>query len=216
MEITYFAHSSFKIKTKLATIVIDPFDPDMVGIKFPKVSADIVCVTHNHNDHNRVDLVKDVKKVINAPGEYEVSGVSIFGFSSFHDNKKGEERGKNTIYSIEVEDLCVVHLGDLGHTLPQNMIETLGEVDVLMIPVGGHVTIGSSEAVEVVKSIEPKVVVPMHYDIPSLNKDIFKDLSPVDVFLRELALPVSTEAKLVVKGPIIEEQKVVVLKPINV
>jgi L-ascorbate metabolism protein UlaG (beta-lactamase superfamily) len=101
MDITYLGHSSFKIKTKTATVITDPFDPQMVGLKYSGVEGEIVTVSHAHRDHNAVDKVAGVKKVVEGPGEYEIMGVSIIGYPSFHDAKEGAERGKNTIYIIE-------------------------------------------------------------------------------------------------------------------
>src|SRR5512146_1997009 len=105
MEIYYLSHSSFKIKTKTATVVTDPFDPKMVGLKFSGIEAEIVTSSHEHNDHNASMLVTGTKKIISGPGEYEISGVSIMGYSSFHDNEQGSQRGKNTIYVYEAEGL---------------------------------------------------------------------------------------------------------------
>ena len=97
MDITYLGHSSFKIKTKTASVVTDPFDPKMVGIKYSGVEGEIVTVSHEHEDHNAVDKVSGVKKIVDGPGEYEISGVSIMGYKTFHDNKQGSERGENPV-----------------------------------------------------------------------------------------------------------------------
>src|SRR3989344_7397522 len=103
MDISYLGHSSFLISGKSSKVVTDPFDPKMVGLKYPKVSAQIVTISHDHEDHNKQELVTEVKKVINGPGEYEIEGISILGYSSFHDDQKGQKRGKNIIYVIEVD-----------------------------------------------------------------------------------------------------------------
>jgi L-ascorbate metabolism protein UlaG (beta-lactamase superfamily) len=212
MEIKFLGHSSFRIKGKTASLVTDPFDPKMVGLKYSGVKADIVTVSHDHEDHNRYDLVKGVKKVISGPGEYEISQVSIIGLPSYHDDKKGEKRGKNTIYLIEMDFLRLVHLGDIGHKLTEATLETLGDIDILMVPVGGEFTISPQQAVEVVRSIEPKIILPMHYLMPGLNKEIFGKLENVKPFLNEIGLPFTKEEKLTIKGGLYqEEQKVVVL-----
>src|SRR3990170_913648 len=109
MEITYLGHSSFRLKASKGIVLTDPFDPDMVGLKFPKVSADLVTVSHQHEDHNRVNLVAEVKKEISGPGEYEVQGISFIGIPTYHDNEKGEKRGKNTIFVIEMDNLRILH-----------------------------------------------------------------------------------------------------------
>jgi L-ascorbate metabolism protein UlaG (beta-lactamase superfamily) len=214
MDITYLGHSSFRIKGKTATIVTDPYDPEMVGLKFPKVSADIVTVSHNHGDHNFTQNVSDVKKVVSAPGEYEIMGVSIFGITSYHDEKKGEERGKNTIYAIEMDGLRIVHLGDLGHVLSESMVEDLGSIDILMIPVGGYYTIGAEKASKVTRDTEAAIVIPMHYKSLGLNPDLARKLSSVEDFLTESGLSVERMDKLSVKKSDIpdEGQKIVVLE----
>lgn len=215
MDITYLGHSSFKIKTKTATVVMDPFDPKMVGLKYAGVEADIVTVSHNHKDHNRVDLVKGVKKVISGPGEYEVMGVSIIGISTFHDGEGGTLRGKNTVYVIETEGLTLVHLGDLGHDLSEKQLEELGDVDVLIIPIGGEYTIGSREAVKIVQNIEPNFIIPMHYRQEGLSKELFDKLAPVDTFLTEVGMTHELLPKFSIrKEDLIEEQnsKVIVLE----
>ena len=213
MDITYLGHSSFRLRGKSLSLVSDPFDSKKVGLKFPKISADLVTVSHAHDDHGFVQAVSDVKKVIDGPGEYEISGVSIIGFGTYHDSKKGVERGKNTIYVIEMDDLRLVHLGDLGHRLTEDVLGELGEVDVLMIPVGGIYTIGPSEAGEVVRDIEPRITIPMHYKISGINQEGFGELATVDDFLREVSLPVERLEKLSIKkNELGEEMKVVVLE----
>lgn len=210
MDITYLGHSSFKIKSKTATIVTDPYD-EYVGFKFPKTEANIVTISHNHKDHNRFDLVSNVKKVINGPGEYEISEVSIIGISTFHDEKKGELRGRNTIYAFEIDGIRVVHMGDIGQTLSDKKMELLGDVDVLMIPVGGEYTIDAKQAAEIARGVEPKIIIPMHYLVGGMSKD-FEKLSKVDAFISEMGLPVENLDKLTIKkGMLGEEQKVVVL-----
>ena len=213
MDISYLGHSSFKIKTKNTTIVTDPYDPKSVGLKFPKTTADIVTLSHAHPDHNSLDLVMDVKKVIEGPGEYEISGVTIIGIASFHDNKNGEERGKNTIYVFEMEELRLAHLGDLGHKLNEKTIEEMGDIDVLMIPIGGVYTIGPTEAGEVVRSIEPKITIPMHYQVRGLKADTFAKLSGLEPFLADVGLVSEKTNKLSLKiSTIGEEQKIVILE----
>jgi len=212
MDITYLGHASFKIKGKTSSLLTDPFDPGMVGLKFPKVEAAIVTVSHDHTDHNKAELVKNVKKVVKGPGAYDIEGVTIFGFSTFHDDKKGLDRGKNTIYAIEIDGVRIVHLGDLGHKLDENILEEIGTTDILMIPVGGVYTIGPGEASEVVREIEPSIVIPMHYFMEGMDEKMFGKLSKVDDFLSELSLGCERLDKLSLKkSDLTNEQKVVVL-----
>lgn len=215
MDITYLGHSSFRLRGKSAVVVTDPFDSKMVGLKYPKVSADIVTVSHDHKDHSSAEQIKDVQMVINGPGEYEVKGVSIIGLQTFHDDKKGQERGKNTIYLLEIDKLRIAHLGDLGHKLEEKTVEDLGTVDILMIPVGGVYTIGSTVASEVIRDIEPSIVIPMHYKSSGMDEKSFGKLSTLDDFLKEVGMTVEEMDKFSIKKSdfIDGESKVVVLKP---
>ncbi len=185
MDIYPLGHSSFRIKGKNATVVTDPFDSAMVGIKFPKVEeADIVTVSHGHPDHNFVEAVGGTPFVVNGPGEYEVKGVTIVGLATYHDTKKGEERGKNVVYKFTVDGINCCHLGDLGHKLTDSQVEDLGDVDILFVPVGGTYTINAEMAAEVVAQVEPSVVVPMHYQRTGLDPKTFSELEDVSKFLK--------------------------------
>ena len=211
MDITYLGHSSFKIKGKSGSVVTDPFDPKMVGIKYAGVEGDIVTISHHHDDHDKAELVKNTEKVIDGPGEYEINNISIIGVPSYHDDKKGEERGKNTIYVFEVDDLRICHLGDLGHKLSDSQIEDIGDIDILMIPVGGVYTVSVSTAVEIVQEIEPAIIIPMHFKDQSTSEGLSK-LNPVEPFLKEMGLTVEKLPKLSVKKEdLMEETEKVVL-----
>lgn len=214
MDIYYLGHSSFRIVGKDATIVTDPFDAKMVGLKFPSVSADIITISHDHADHNQSNQVEGEAKVIAGPGEYEVKRVTIFGLSSYHDDQKGAERGKNTMYIIETEDLRLVHLGDLGHKLSESDVDAMGDVDVLMIPIGGKYTIDHKIAAEIVRTIEPRIIIPMHYQIDGLDPKTFAELEGTEPFVTELGLKQETQKKLSIKKASLnpEEQVIVLLE----
>jgi len=122
--------------------------------------------------------------VVDGPGEYEISGVLIIGIATFHDRERGKKLGKNTLYAMEIDEVCVCHLGDLGHTLTAEQVEEIDNVDVLLLPVGGVSTINAAMAAEVVRQLEPKVVVPMHYKTPELGWE----LEPVERFLKEMGV----------------------------
>lgn len=212
MEVKFLGHSCFRIKGKKAIVVTDPFDPS-IGLTMPSVAADIVTVSHDHYDHNNVKAVKKTTRrepfVISAPGEYEVSGVSVLGVPSFHDAVGGEKRGKNTIYVIDLDGLRLAHLGDLGHKLNDQQLEEINGVDVLFIPVGGTFTIGPRLATEVVAQLQPKLVIPMHYQVPGLKIK----LRPVADFLKEIGVETKPVTKLTVsRDKLPEEREVVVLK----
>jgi len=214
MDIVYLGHSSFKLRGKSVSVVTDPYDSGVVGFKYPSSEADIVTVSHDHKDHNQSSVVKNVKKVIFGAGEYEIAGVSIIGISQFHDEVKGEKRGKNIIYIYEMDDFRLCHLGDLGHILSDEMVGQIGDIDILMIPVGGFYTIGPKEAVEIIGKINPYFVIPMHYKVSGINRDTFSELFPVEDFLSNSGLSVEKMQKFTVKkGDIMEDQstKVIVL-----
>lgn len=180
MNIAWYGHSCFKIQTKPQrgleeiTIFTDPFDK-AIGLRPPQGSANIVTVSHDHHDHNNTGALKGEPFIVDAPGEYSIKGIQIIGIDSFHDNQQGAERGRNSIFIIESEDLKICHLGDLGHILSEDQVEKIGDVDVLMIPVGGKFTLNSKEAEEVVSQIEPKIILPMHYKTKGLNIDGIED-----------------------------------------
>lgn len=210
MEITWFGQSCFKIKGKTTSIVIDPFDPNMIGLKLPKdLSADLLLVTHQHPDHNNTTAVSGDPIVIAGPGEYEVKGVSVTGVHSYHDNTEGSTRGKNTIYHINFEGINIVHLGDLGHHLTQEQSGGIDSVDILMVPVGGNYTIDAQEASKVVASLEPRIVVPMHFKIPGSTAEV----EQVEGFLKEMGVEnLEPIPKLVVtKDKLPDETQVVLL-----
>jgi L-ascorbate metabolism protein UlaG (beta-lactamase superfamily) len=168
LQIKWFGQSCFEVKSNNQTLIFDPYS-SMIGLSLPKLSADIVLVTHNHPDHNNSSEISGIgeKKlfVIISPGEYEISGIKIDGVSSFHDKNQGAERGKNTIYIVDLEDIRICHLGDQGALLTDEELEEIGEVDILFVPVGGTYTINASEALEVINQIDPRIVIPMHYNI---------------------------------------------------
>lgn len=211
MEIKYLGHSSFLISTKTAAVVIDPYDPKMVGFPFPKVSADIVLVTHAHGDHDNVAAVGGSPFVISGPGEYEVKSVKVDGLSSYHDAKNGAERGKNTVYLVRAEGLSILHCGDLGHPLPESVLEHMGDIHILMVPVGGTYTLGPEEASNLVAQVEPKIVIPMHYRTDKAGATL-KELLPLENFLKEMGGEPRYEKTLKVKRESLpEELQIVVL-----
>lgn len=195
------------------TVVTDPFDAS-VGFKFPKVEADMVTISHDHQDHNQKQLVGGKPYVIDGPGEYEVKGVSVLGLQTFHDEVQGQKRGLNTVYRIEFEGISLSHLGDLGHPLSSGQLAELNGVDVLFIPVGGVYTIGPKRAVEVISQVEPKIVIPMHYRVSEQKGDkTFGQLTGVKEFLKEIGEEVTPQLKLLVsRDRLPSEREVVVLE----
>lgn len=215
MDITSLGHSSFKIRGKNATVITDPYDVALVGMKFPKdAEATIVTVSHDHPDHNAVLAVAGSPQIIKGPGEYDVAGVGILGIASYHDNEKGKSRGKNTIYRIQIDGISIVHLGDLGYVLSSAEVESLDGVDILIIPVGGTYTIDATSACAVIQDVDPHIVIPMHYGNPLLNQKEFGSLLPVSAFLKEIGKEdVAPQSKLsITKDKLPEQLQVVVLQ----
>jgi len=183
MEITWLGHSCFKLKGKQATVITDPFSP-ATGYTLGKVTADIVTVSHPHPGHSYVQGVADEPRVLKSPGEYESAGVLTVGVHTYHDNEKGAQRGKNTAFVIDVDDVMICHLGDLGHVLTAEQVAEIDGVDVLLIPVGGVSTIDAVQAAQIVRQLEPKIVIPMHYKTEAEKKD----LETADRFLKEMGV----------------------------
>ena len=212
MVISWYGQACFKLSSGSQTLIIDPFEKG-IGLTPPTGEATMVLVTHDHSDHNNVGSLKGSPFIIDGPGEYEYQGTRVRGLRSYHDDKKGADRGANTIYVIRMEGLRVVHLGDLGQTeLTDKQVENIGSVDVLMVPVGGQFTINGSEAPAIVNQIEPRVVIPMHYAQPGLKVK----LDGVDVFLKEMGVKdIEAQDKLTIKKSALAEEgktEVVVLK----
>lgn len=216
MIITWLGQSCFKIQDKTGpdgiTLTTDPFDKS-TGLKQLSFESDIATVSHQHEDHNNVKALRKDPFVIDCAGEYDVKGVMIEGIESYHDDKEGKERGKNIIYRIEMDDITIVHLGDIGHTLNDRQLEKVVGADILMIPVGGVYTVDAKKAVEIVSQIEPRIVIPMHYKIAGLKINI----EGVDKFIKELGLKPTEEDKLKISKKDLpqEDMELVVLKNSN-
>jgi L-ascorbate metabolism protein UlaG (beta-lactamase superfamily) len=180
VDINWLGLSCFRIRGSQAVIITDPFPPDS-GYSLGKQTADIVTVSHPHPSHSYIQGVNGAK-VVRGPGEYEISGVLIIGLTAYHDSVKGQSRGKNTIYLMEVDGVTICHLGDIGHVLDDKLIEDMGKVDILMLPVGGMNTITPAMAAETIRKAEPKVVIPMHYQTPASKRE----LEPLESFLKEM------------------------------
>ncbi len=196
MEIVSLGHAGFRLRSKDVAVVIDPPSPAL-GYSVKGISADVVCVTHDHPGHNFTQGIGGAPYVVSGPGEYEIKGVLITALRSFHDAKRGEERGRNTIYLLHMEDLLICHLGDLGHPLTADQRQEATGADVLMVPVGGHSTIDAKAAAEIVAELEPGIVIPMHYGTTQLKTGV--PLDPVEHFFSVMGVPVAEPvAKLVV------------------
>lgn len=216
MDITWYGLSCFRIREGGVTVICDPYDRS-VGPVLPKMRADIVTVSHDRPGHNAVDRVLGEPKVLTGPGEYEVKNVFITGLTTYHRRSDKHPLERNVAFFFEFGDLTVGHLGDIGEVPAQSEIEELniGEVDVLMVPVGGGETLDPARAVELVGLLEPRLVIPMHYRHPGLNESLLRTLEEVDKFLKEFGAasiePIET-LKLT-KSALPEETQIVLLTP---
>jgi L-ascorbate metabolism protein UlaG (beta-lactamase superfamily) len=184
MKIKWLGHASFLITSSNGKKVItDPYKSGGFGgaIKYGPIKerADVVTVSHSHDDHNDVGGLPGGFAEVSTTGRHEAGGLAVTGVKTFHDPQKGKERGRNIVFVIEMDGIRVVHLGDLGHKLSDDEIRAIGKADVLLIPVGGHFTIEPKDALAVARSLSPSVVIPMHYKTASVDFPI----KPVDDFL---------------------------------
>ena len=184
MEIVWYGHSCFRLKTRGAIVLTDPCGKQ-VGYNIPRMRADIVTIGYDHPDYNNCALAQGDPKVINGPGEYEVKGVFITGISTPLKKVKGPEHPKNTVYLFDFDGLTVCHLGSLDHVLSQAQLQALSDIDILLIPVGAVTTLNAAGAAEMIGLLEPKLVIPMHYR----TKAVPAKLEPVSKFLHEMGVP---------------------------
>ena len=195
MEITWLGHACFRIRAKEATVVTDPYDNKATGYTLGRPTADIVTVSISDPSHANVEGVAGSPRVLSGPGEFEISGASIVGITTYQGASKQPESGRNIAFVIELEDLRIGHLG--------------GIVDILLVPVGGGESLDAPPAAETVSLIEPKLVIPMHF-----KTDIEKSkLDPVDRFLKEMGVKaVEAQAKVsITRSALPGETQVLVL-----
>ncbi|NWF69031.1 MAG: MBL fold metallo-hydrolase [Chloroflexi bacterium] len=207
MDITWFGHSCFRISERgRLTIVTDPFS-EALGLPVPRVKGDVVTISHQMPGHNAVEVVKGHTYLLDGPGEYEIGGVFITGLA-LHDASTGR---LNVAYLLDYDHLTVLHLGDLGHVPDQSTMEALGEVNVVLVPVGGGNALRAAQAAEVIALLEPNYVVPMHFALPGLALE----LDPVDKFLKAMGVGKFAEEDVlkVAAGSLPDQPQVVLLRP---
>ena len=186
MDITWHGNSCFRIIERgMAAVVTDPYDPEIVGFDYGKLRADVVTVSCDRPEHNYIKGIRSKAFEITGPGEYEIGGVFITGLR-INGSKRKKDAGEvpDTIYVIDYNGLKIAHLGELNIVPSQAEVESLGEVHVALVPVGGETSLNASQAAEVISLIEPSIVVPMHYGTPE-NK---LPLAPLSKFLKEMGL----------------------------
>ena len=182
LQIRWHGHACWEITNDI-TLVTDPHDGKSIGIPAPSgVAGDIILVSHDHYDHNSVKSVeKEGSKVVTDGRKRNLLDVDIRGVDTFHDEDKGSKRGENIIYKFEMDGIKFCHLGDLGHEIDSETVEKIGEVDILFVPIGGTFTVDDKQAWNVIKTINPKIIVPMHYKIGGLSLPI----AGIDGFLAQ-------------------------------
>lgn len=207
MEITWYGRACFRLKGREATVITDPCPPS-TGFVAGKHDVDLLTLSHDHPDHTYTRSIT-AGLTLTRPGEYEFHDLLVSGIRTSHDGVGGQERGRNVIFSFEIDGVHIAHLGDLGHLLSEEQLTELGPIDVLLVPAGGTTTVTPAEAAEVVSQISPKIVIPMHFAVDGGSKDL---LGP-EKFLQELAAgePIRQPKANVTPSSLPEETQVVLL-----
>jgi L-ascorbate metabolism protein UlaG (beta-lactamase superfamily) len=187
-------HSFFKIETQGKIIAIDPFHEENIGIKPARFKADILLSSHDHMGHNNMDVILGDPFVLKTPGEIEINSIFIKGIETYHDNANGEKFGKNTIYVVDSENIRLVHLGNFGEKkIKDELLEKLGNIDILLIPISGkYLNQPVEDAIGIIKQIEPKIIIPMHYG----NK---QEKDGLEKFVKEIGITPEKLDKLSIK-----------------
>jgi L-ascorbate metabolism protein UlaG (beta-lactamase superfamily) len=208
MEITWYGHACFRLKSRDAAVVTDPYDKSL-GLGLPSLKADLITISHDTPHHNHTASVKGDFVVIDNPGEYEIKGVFVTGIH-IAPPKDAKTSAQNNVFVIYIEDLAICHLGDLNHVPTQKQVEEMGDIDVLLAPVGGLTALKANQAAEVISLIEPRIVIPMHYQLPNLTVK----LDPVSSFLKEMGLTKAdtVDTLKLAKANLPEETQVVLLE----
>jgi L-ascorbate metabolism protein UlaG (beta-lactamase superfamily) len=215
MKIKWYGHAAFLITSDEGTkIIIDPYEPGAFGgqLSYGKIQdqADIVLTSHDHADHNYTQNLPGTPQVVKGSGSKTLKGIPIKGVSTYHDPSKGSERGANTIFTININNIHLCHLGDLGHLLSDKELAEVGPVDILLIPVGGFFTIDPKEATRVAEQIKPRILIPMHFKTGKCGFSI----APVEDFLKgksNIKRPKSSEATFD-KATLPQQREIVVLE----
>ena len=209
-EIRWFGHNCFRIRAKEALVLMDPVGKN-TGYSLAKQPADIVTLSHEHPGHTNLPQIKGDHVVLDGPGEYELHGAFVYGYRTYHDNEKGSQLGYNTVFTVQMEGIRFTHLGDLGHSPSDEVIEELEGTDVLLAPAGGGPLMSQTLMAELVGVIAPKMVIPMQL------KTALGDSSrgEVEEFAKQLGMEMPEPIdKLAIKsGDLNDKMQFVVLNP---
>src|SRR3989454_11606857 len=214
MEITYFGLNAVRWRGREATVMIDPYEPKL-GLSPVRLNVQIVVLTHEDPTHFSLQGLAGDPHVVTGAGEFEIKSVAMNATQTYHDGKKGAERGKNFVYTVEIDDLRCCHLGHLGHALTEDQLDAIGsKIDVLFVPIGGGSHINSAQATEIVNQIEPKLVGPISYKLPGLTL-LAQNLEGVEKFAKEMgANAITPQPKLQISAaPSAEGAKRLILEP---
>jgi L-ascorbate metabolism protein UlaG (beta-lactamase superfamily) len=208
MQIQYFGLSSFKVTTKEATVITDPFDKKS-GLVPPRGAADILILAEKDNSlYSATSGISGDPFLMDDPGEYDVKGVTVTGIPLKQSDKYV------SAFLIESEDIRILNLTHIKEfTMKEEEIEDLGEIDILIVPVGGEDVLDAAHASKVVNEIEPKIVIPSHYDSTGLTVKAEK----IEKFIKEMGGKSESMEKLTIKKKdlVAEETKVIVLEPLR-
>ena len=207
MEITWYGLSCFRLTDRgQTTIVTDPYNGKL-GLPALKLKGDVVTISHDAPGHNDETVVANHIHSLTGPGEYEIGGVFITGISTH----RSDNSPSNVLYLFDYGGVKIAHLGDMDKVPTQSQVESLEEVNVLLVPVGGGNSLNAAQAAELVSMLEPNIVVPMHYKIPNLKLE----LEDVERFLKEMGItaPEPESSLKVTSSSVPEETQVVLLEP---
>jgi L-ascorbate metabolism protein UlaG (beta-lactamase superfamily) len=215
MEITWYGHSCFKLyERNLATVITDPYDAQATGHAPLNVPGEIVTISHNKPGHNHIAAIKGDPFIISGPGEYEIGGVFITALQTNAPNTHFEADEYNTMYVFDFDGIKVAHLGGINRVPNQSEVEEVGNVHIMLVPIGGNGTLNAVQAAEIVNLIEPGIVIPMHY----MTESSIIELDPLNKFLKEMGLsniePLDS-FKFTSPRNLPEETQVVVLDALN-
>lgn len=197
MDIQWHGLSCFTLKGKNGTLVTDPYEQKAAGIKPPKFSADIAVSNVDFDLHHGVSELGSEVRVFDWPGEYEAKNIIVQGIPAYDRPREKDDSKKDTanrviIFLIQIDGFKVCHLSNIGHKLTPEMLEVIGDVDILLIPVGGEICLDAKKAHEVIEQLEPRVVIPMYYKVPGIKLP----LAELDVFLKEVGIHTPTREKV--------------------
>jgi len=207
VDITWLGHACFRLRSEEVVVLTDPF-PLSLGLRPDTRPATVVTVSNSHPNHSNSEEVTGEPRVFSAPGEYEYRGISVRGVMTPQSPETPREQ-RSVAYTMEIDRVNICHLGDISAPLSPVQIDELSPVDVLLVPSGGGCTLEIDQVLRVLQDLDPKIVIPMHYNIPGVDVP----LQDVDVFLRRMGLSeVQSQPRLVVTASNLpDDMRVVVL-----